>query len=64
MAEDSNKTKKKTTKPKTNTMNIELINSTDTKITITGNVTDREIKAICRAINHTPDQKVEAKANG
>ena len=59
-AEDK-KTTKKATKREKNTMKIQLINSAETEINITGPCSDKEVKAICRAISHTPDQKVEVK---
>ena len=59
------KTKKTKTRtvpePKTNTMNIKLINSKNVKITAKGHCTDKEIKAVCKALNHTGDQVFEAK---
>lgn len=46
---------------KKNTMDIKLVDSTGRKIKMSGTCTDREIKAIGRAILHTPDQTVEVK---
>ncbi len=56
--------KKKTTKtekakPSKNTMKIILINSAGDVITATGKCSDKEIKAICRAILHGDTQTVK-----
>lgn len=60
-AEDKKTTTKPTEKPKTNTMKINLINSKNVKINIKGHCTDKEIKGVCKALSHTPDQTFEVK---
>jgi hypothetical protein len=52
---------KKSLESKNNTMDIKLINSMGDKIKIAGVCTDREIKAVCKALNHTADQTFEVK---
>ena len=59
--ENKNNTTKKTPEKKINTMDIKLYNSQGRKTTMSGACSDREIKAIGRAINHTPDQTIEVK---
>lgn len=64
MSNEEKKTNSKKTENKKNTMTIKLQNSKGDKINISGPCSDKEIKAICKAINRTPDQKVEMINHG
>lgn len=64
MSENEKKNNSKKPKKETNTMTIKLQNSKGDKIDISGTCSDKEIKAICRTINHTEDQKVDIKYHG
>lgn len=64
--EGGNTEEAKPTKPKKNarengTMLLQLIDSKGKRIIASGKCTDKEIKQICRALNHTPDQTIEVK---
>lgn len=58
------KTTKKATKQMPNTMKIGLVSSAGAEINITGYCSDKEIKAVCKALIHTEDQKFEVKEQG
>lgn len=64
MTEKEKKTDTKKPSNENNTMTIKLQSSKGDKINISGSCSDKEIKAICKAINRTPDQKVEMNYHG
>ena len=59
-AQDEKTTKKKK-ELAPNTMSIHMVSSAKDEINIEGGCSDLEIKAICRALSHGPDQKFEVK---
>ncbi|MCK5603361.1 hypothetical protein KAR91_15865 [Candidatus Pacearchaeota archaeon] len=58
MTDEKKKDKPKKEKPKNNTMKMTLINYNGQTIIADGTVTDKEIKAICKALSHSDGQKI------